>query len=289
MSAQDLSKLLPSLIGSAFGVLLAFALSAMCLLPPVRRALARFIPIEPNNFVHAVALSLLVGVIVLAFLPLIVMGEPPLLKMLNGVDVTTGGATDSPINGSIALRSQGYTLLWIIPCAIIAVGAGITRNLRQAVARLGLARPTLREVALGIGAAIGMVIAVSLISALMKLIFDKLGLRQTDEEAFNKIIQFALNPLGALVVAISAGLGEELAVRGVLQPRLGIVLSNLFFTALHAYQYNFDGLIVVFCIGLVMGVLRRKTNTTTSAIAHGTYDLILLVIAMFASQVVTQQ
>ncbi|MCX7861282.1 MAG: hypothetical protein N2385_14415 [Chloroflexus sp.] len=41
-----------------------------------------------------------------------------------------------------------------------------------------------------------------------------------------------------MVIGVTAGLGEELGVRGVLQPRLGIWLSNLFFTSLHAFQYN---------------------------------------------------
>ena len=41
-------------------------------------------------------------------------------------------------------------------------------------------------------------------------------------------------------------------MRGVLQPRLGILLSNLLFTAMHAYQYNWDGLLSVFASGLAL-------------------------------------
>ena len=82
--------------------------------------------------------------------------------------------------------------------------------------------------------------------------------------------------LVAVVVAVVAGIGEELAVRGVLQPQLGLFLSNLFFTALHAMQYNWDNLFSVFVSGLVYGVIRKKANTTTSAIAHGTIDFLLI-------------
>src|SRR4029453_17037116 len=97
------------------------------------------------------------------------------------------------------------------------------------------------------------------------------GWPQTDENAFGELLKFAMSPIGAAVIGITAGLGEELAVRGVLQPRMGILLSNLFFTALHAFQYNWDALLVVFFVGLVLGLIRKRTNTTTSAIVHGTY------------------
>jgi len=89
-----------------------------------------------------------------------------------------------------------------------------------------------------------------------------------------------LSPPGAIVIGVTAGLGEELAVRGVLQPRLGILLSNVFFTSLHALQYNWDGLLSVFLLGLVLGVIRQRTNTTTSAITHGTYDAILVLLSL---------
>ncbi len=46
--------------------------------------------------------------------------------------------------------------------------------------------------------------------------------------------------------------------RGVLQPRLGFLLSNVFWVSLHAGQYNWDGLLGVFVTGLLLGLLRKK-------------------------------
>jgi membrane protease YdiL (CAAX protease family) len=86
--------------------------------------------------------------------------------------------------------------------------------------------------------------------------------------------------VGAVVIGLTAGLGEELGVRGVLQPRLGILMSNLFFTAMHGFQYQLEALISVFLLGLAFGVLRLRTNTTTSAIAHGTFDAIQIMLAV---------
>jgi len=97
------------------------------------------------------------------------------------------------------------------------------------------------------------------------------------EEAFGTLMAPFLTPIGAVVLGLSAGLGEEVAVRGVLQPRLGILLSNLLFAGLHAFQYNWDALVVVFILGVVLGVIRRRTNTTTSVIVHAVYDFVLVV------------
>jgi membrane protease YdiL (CAAX protease family) len=88
-----------------------------------------------------------------------------------------------------------------------------------------------------------------------------------------------ITPIGAVVIGVTAGLGEEAAVRGILQPRLGIVLSNLLFTGVHAFQYGFDALLVVFALGVVLGIIRRRTNTTVACITHGTYDFILVMFS----------
>jgi membrane protease YdiL (CAAX protease family) len=90
-----------------------------------------------------------------------------------------------------------------------------------------------------------------------------------------------MTPVGAVVIGVVAGIGEELAVRGVLQPRLGIWLSNLAFTLAHAFQYHWDALLIVFLLGMVLGVLRQKTNTTVCALVHGTYNCLLVLAALY--------
>jgi membrane protease YdiL (CAAX protease family) len=98
----------------------------------------------------------------------------------------------------------------------------------------------------------------------------------TDEEAIKELFGFTAGPVGAIVAAVVAGFGEELVFRGVLQPRLGIFLPALMFAAVHALQYNFDALLQVLFLGVVFGLIRKRTNTTTSAIIHGGYDFVLL-------------
>lgn len=253
----------------------AIAIGALGFIPAVRRSLARFLPIDPNSFVHMVALVAVVALTLLCFLPLLILAEPPFLTLFNnateqGVNLTEGQ------DEAAQLRSTVYGLVWTVPGTILAVGYGVQRKLRPALERLGLVRPTLKQVLLGIATAVVLVGAVQVLGHGINWLWEAMGWPATDGEAFGELMAFAFNPLGAVVIGITAGLGEELAVRGVLQPRLGILLSNLFFTGLHAFQYNWDSLLVVFLVGLAMGFLRKRTNTTTSAIAHGVYDFLLI-------------
>jgi membrane protease YdiL (CAAX protease family) len=141
---------------------------------------------------------------------------------------------------------------------------------------LGLVLPSRRQLAVGLGLGVGMALAMQLLDIGIEWVWASMGWTPTDEEAFGKLTAYTMSPVGALVTGVTAGLGEELAVRGVLQPRLGILLSNLFFTGLHAMQYNWDALLVVFLLGLVMGIIRWKSNTTTSAVTHGSYDFCVI-------------
>ncbi|MBX3050596.1 MAG: CPBP family intramembrane metalloprotease [Caldilineaceae bacterium] len=258
---------------SALGLLLGIA----ALLPPVRRRLSRVLPLDPDSFVHGIALALVVSLSLILLAPLIVTGLPPLLSDAFMQMAESSGALDAQSN----LLSTVYVLVWTVPLAIFAVGYGVRRDFAASLRRLGFVRPTLQQVAVGVAVAVVLVFAASYLDKGIGLLWEVLGWPRTDGEAFSKLIAFAFTPIGAVVLGISAGLGEELGVRGVLQPRLGIVLSNLLFASLHALQYGWDGVLVVFVLGAVFGVLRNRTNTTTSAIAHGLYDFLLVMMAIY--------
>jgi membrane protease YdiL (CAAX protease family) len=270
-----------SILISFLGVAASLAAAGLCLLPAVRRRTARILPIDPTSHVHALALACVVGLSLAFITPLIALQRPPLLDLVANAAEQSGGLGGERGSAGL-LRDQIYTLAWTIPAAILAVGFGIQRGLREALVRLGLVRPTLRQVLFGIGLAVGLAAAMQAIGAGIDTVWQAFGWPQTDEEAFGELLSFAFSPLGALVIGVTAGLGEELAVRGVLQPRLGIVLSNLFFTSLHALQYNWDALLIVFLVGMVCGLVRRQTNTTTAAIVHGVYNFSLIMLALVA-------
>jgi uncharacterized protein len=257
----------------ALAIIAGLAAGWCCALPSVRRTLARVLPIDPASRVHTLALVLVVGITIVFIAPLAVLGEPPLLAQIarEGADQFQGDS-----------RDDLYGLFWLLPAAMAAVGWPIARGRGAALARLGLVRPTLRQVGLALVTGALMVIVFGFVDAAIGRVWEAFGWATTDEESFEQLIAYTLTPIGALVVGVTAGLGEELGVRGVLQPRLGIVLSNAFFAALHALQYNWDGVLSVFLAGLIFGVIRARTNTTTSAITHGSYDFILIMLTVLS-------
>jgi len=269
----DMSAVINLALVSA-GIALATLLAATGFIPGVRRALARILPIDPDSFVHTVALVAVVALTLNCFVPLLVLSAPPLLSAVRVLEAQEADLTQGRGPGGMLL-DELYGLVWLLPGAIFAVGFGVRRNLKEALQRLGLQVPTWRQVAAAVGLAMVLVIALTVLSASIDWAWDLLGWPQTDTKSFEKLMTPFLSPMGAVVLGVVAGLGEELAVRGVLQPRLGMLLSNLFFTGLHAFQYNWDALLAVFLLGLLFAMIRKKTNTTTSAIVHGTYDFSL--------------
>lgn len=265
--AEALALLRPALVYLAIGLPLVL-LGWLPLLPPVRRWLERLLPLRAGSLLNAAGLSTMLTLAALALAALAVLnGQPPLLTLVQGI---AGDAVQ------VRPQDQIYQFVWLLPASLIFVGWPLRRGFGAALARLGLARPSLPQLALGIGAGIGLVGLVLVLDPAVAWLWETLGWPRTDAHAFEKLMAGLISPAGAVIIGVTAGLGEELAARGVLQPRLGLLLANLAFTAAHAYQYSWDGLLIVFLVGLALGVLRARTNTNTSAIAHGVYDFILV-------------
>lgn len=258
-----------------------FGLCTAVLLPAVRRWLARWMPIDPEKHTHTIALWVVLFMTTTAFGQLIVLGgQPPMLTAINTGAISAEALGErSDLGRSLDLI---YGLIWMMPLAFVAAGYPLTRSLGASLERLGLVVPSWRQVAFALAAAVGLALLMNGFGWLIEQVWGWFGWSLTDAEAFETLLGGLVSPTGALVIGVTAGLGEELAVRGLLQPRLGLLLSNLAFTSIHGYQYGFDALLVVFLLGLLLGVVRQRTNTTTAAIIHGTYNaLIILVGALF--------
>lgn len=268
----------------AAGLSLAGAVLALVLLAPtMRRRLARVLPLERDNFAHALAVSLSVTLIVSACAPLLAFGEP-VISAYAAESARASGSEGASAGGNdvAALFEQVYQLLWLLPVCLLAGGYGVRRRFGAALVRLGLTRPTGQEVLAAVSVAAALAFTALLLGAGIGALWDALGWSGTRDEDVEALMGYMLTPVGALVVGVSAGLGEELLVRGVLQPRLGLLLSNTLFTAMHAGQYGWDMLIVIFFVGTVFGLVRKRSNTTVSALVHGLYDMILILLATAA-------
>jgi hypothetical protein len=166
--------------------------------------------------------------------------------------------------------SLGTGLLGYVLLALAAVGFMVRRDLRATLDRLGLKALTLGHggtIVLGVA---GLLLLNQGADSLQKLAFPELWQRDQD---FNQALAGGLSAAQAVMLGMSAGIGEEITMRGALQPRLGLVLTSMLFASLHV-QYSWYGMVVIFVLGLVLGVIRQRTSTTAAMAVHVLYDIV---------------
>jgi hypothetical protein len=255
------------LMGAALFVLSLVGL--FLLTRPARRFFARFTPIDPTHPVHAIALSLSALVLVnLAFT--VAVGLDNLADMLQSS--AQGQPVQSP---APALWAQNIMFVLL---GLIGVGWLARRNFKAALIRLGIVIPTWRQALLGL--VVGLVMVPLVIAA--EALASRLGLGASS--GVERLTEQLIGPLtmsipGILTLGLAAALGEETVFRGALQPRFGLILTTLLFALLHS-QYGISfSTVAVFAVGLVLGVLRMRANTTTSMITHAVYNMSLGLIS----------
>ncbi|MBI5169478.1 MAG: CPBP family intramembrane metalloprotease [Candidatus Eisenbacteria bacterium] len=153
--------------------------------------------------------------------------------------------------------------------AVAGVGLLVRRDWRQTLERLGIT--AMKPVHFLVAAAgLGAIIALnSGMEWMQQRWFHELWLQDTE---VTKLIAADLPVATTLLLGLSAGLGEEISLRGALQPRLGIVLTAIVFASLHV-QYSWVGMLTIALLGALLGVIRARTNTTTAILIHALYDV----------------
>lgn len=237
------------------GIMVTAAIAAALASKPVRERVARLLPIDPDNPVHALALVLAV--------------------LLFGTQVTSivfanlGASTQTELTlGDLISQEAPFLVL-----AAAGVGLFMRRNLPQAAERLGLVIPAWWQVVLAVAAA-GAFFAFGLGMDWLSHAWTPDVARQVDSTT-QRLFGGLGTPLGIAALALAPGICEEIMFRGALQPRLGLIATALLFTCIHTqYGLTLDAL-SVFVIALGLGLIRKFTNTTTSVICHTTYNLIV--------------
>ena len=166
--------------------------------------------------------------------------------------------------------SLGTGLLGYVLLALAAVGFMVRRDLRATLDRLGLKALTLRHGGTVVFGVVGLLLLNQGADSLQKLVFPALWQRDQD---FNQALAGGLSGAQAVMLGVSAGVGEEITMRGALQPRLGLVLTSMLFASLHI-QYSWYGMAVIFVLGLVLGVIRKRASTTAAMAVHVLYDIV---------------
>ena len=248
----------PGVQGTALdaGIMVTGAVAAVLAARPVRERIARFLPIDPDNPVHAYALVLAV----------IWFGYQVAIILF--VDVLAIDQTGPPLSIGDVLASETPFLIM----ALAGVGLFIRRNPRGAAERLGLTRPAWWQIAMALaaaGASFALVQGADWLSHLWTP-----GTASQVDKTTQHIFGGLNDPIGIAAIALLPGICEEILFRGALQPRLGLLVTAVLFTSIHTqYGLSFDALsVLVVAIGL--GLIRKYTNTTSSSICHVTYNLL---------------
>lgn len=241
------------------GLGLAFSLP---LFKPFRRLIARFTPMDPSSPIDLCGLAMILAVVTFLIIQARLTGP-----------VELGGDEES---GALA-GNAGWlilTMVTLIASAYAAVGYRIYRNGEEATRRLGLNIPDLKTIAISLACVIPCFI-VSTIGSLLTVALQP-DVVDNVEETMDQITSGLQNPIGALLIGLTAGIGEELLFRGAVQPRFGIAIAALVWTSLH-FQYDFSFILVgLFGVGIVLGLQRKHFGTTSAIITHATYNMIVV-------------
>lgn len=244
----------------AFGISLVIAgvLGLLYLLPPVQRAVARLIPVRTGSPV--VYLTVVIGLLLIA--------------QQIGAQVQSS----QPLTW-FDLLAQDVPLLVL---SFIGVGLFTRRSLRETVQRLALDPPAARwwwvVAVLGIGVFMGIAFGIEYIAGIVTPATQK-EVTSVTTVLFSNFN----NPTAIILLGILAAVVEETLFRGALLPRFGIVVTAILFAALHTqYAITFASL-EVFVLGLGLGVLRVRSNSTLPCIVtHAGYDIAVGFLSLIA-------
>ncbi len=244
-------------------LLVIAALTALALTYPVRVFLARFTPLDPDSLVDLFGLITLLWALTIGLVSLFTVDLDAIGDQLQ---ITV---TDSLVNVVI-----------YVGIAFALVGLWVVRGPREAARRLGLVRPAWRQAALAVALVVPMLLLSTGIDALGRLVQPERYAQL--ERVLNAMGSNVTNPAIALLLGVTAGIGEELLFRGAIQPRFGIVLTTLFFGVAHTQYGPSFALLGVLVLGTTFALERRYMNTTTAIITHGLYDATAFLISYFA-------
>lgn len=246
-------------------ILLPSYLVLFCLLPFIRQRLSRVFPLDPKSPLHMSALFISFYLLLWSFLNLTI-GE--------GIEGLKENAETFPVSLYV-LQSLGFASF-----AFVGVGLFVRRNGRQVIKRLGLDKLNWRNVMYGMMAVIIMIAIDISISKVWSLVAPE-QLEELSQVSDIMFGDFDSVPLVVLLAVLSS-LSEELLFRGALQPRLGLWFTSILFASIHIQYSISPATLVVFLLGIVLGLLRKYFGTWTSIFAHFGYNLLLLLVGLAA-------
>jgi membrane protease YdiL (CAAX protease family) len=251
----------PMLMGVLFQVMAIWGI--VFSLRSTREYLARFLAVDPDSSVHTLALVLAGW---FAGFVLIQVSQTDIEQIIESI-----GTLDIL---SIVLQEALFVVI-----ALLGVGLFIRRNFQGVLQRLGLGRVNGRDLLIGVGWIILLIIIQSLAGILWTVISPE------QAELVNELNLDSRVGLDTVwewfLLALAAGIGEEILFRGALQKVFGLWATAVLFAIIHV-QYGFltPATLALFIIGFSLGLIRRNHNTTLAIFVHFGYDFSLGIMAL---------
>jgi hypothetical protein len=203
-------------------------------------------------------------------LALLLLPVPIRLLIDDMMDMFTSTGRPLVDVGSLVAQLVGEAAL-----AAAAVGLWVARDAREVRERLGLTAMTFRS---GIVALVGLGVVIALNSGMEALEHSRFPALWVADQEMGRLIAGELSLAASILLGVSAGVGEELLVRGALQPRAGLFWASVLFTAGHV-QYTWFGMLTILLLGISLGLVRARANTTTAIVVHALYDILAAISA----------
>lgn len=230
-----------------------------------RHSLERWLPLNPHSSVHELALVLSGYLVANALIALTQGGVTELAQTVEPITVW-----------QFAAQQVAFVVT-----AVLGVGLWQRRNFTAVLQRLGLTPITWRQLLEGVAWIGVLVVAQSLAGSLWTVWQPD---RVAQVESLGELLYANIDTVGEwLLLALTAGIGEELLFRGALQPALGWWFTAVLFAVSHI-QYGFFTLatLVLFIFAGVLALIRRRHNTTTAIFVHAGYNFVLGLISYWA-------
>jgi membrane protease YdiL (CAAX protease family) len=263
LEADQMAPLLDAMVALGPIMIGLAVLALLVLVPPVRRALARLLPIDPARATHTVALQCALLAFGMSAATALLL--PAILADPAGLETIAAGVASGGL-APLWAQNVGFVLL-----ALLGVGLGVRGG--GVLERLGLTaridwRWWLGATLASLASAVATDWVWGIVSPESLAEVDRIS-----EALFGPFVEYGL--LGALTIGLAAGIGEEILFRGAAQPRLGLPLTALLFSAIHTQYTVSPALVHIFVIGMLLGLVRKRVNTTTAIAVHASYNFLL--------------
>ncbi|MFP4321947.1 MAG: type II CAAX prenyl endopeptidase Rce1 family protein [Anaerolineales bacterium] len=194
-------------------------------------------------------------------------------------DGLSGLAEGIAVDYSVLIAN--FIPLLLIP--LMGVGLFIRRSPAQVLQRLGLTKLTWQGLLVSLGATVFLILFVFTVSILWQLVVSE-ETYQRQTEASEALAASVDEPGLAFTVAFTAGVGEEIAYRGALQPIFGFWFTTIFFVLSHTQYALTPATLIIFAVAAVFGLIRKYFNTTAAILTHFLYNFTLLMLSLAGQQ-----